>query len=123
MGSGTMQKDERRRQARVTLVGSVLLTPGGSPERAQTAVLDNANRVGAGLHSKEPVQVSEKVTVSIAFLDQEGDEQQEKLSGRVAWTRPWEKGYLIGVVWDEMVSQDKHRWLYSYLTDTLKGIA
>ena len=111
---------ERRRLARVTLVGSVLLTPEGRPKDAQTAVLDNANRVGAGLHARGAVQIKEHVTVSIAFLDQEGDEQQEKLSGTVAWTKPWEKGYLIGIVWNEEVSPDRHRWLHSYLSETLK---
>ncbi len=114
------KSSERRRQARVTLVGSVLITPEGRPKEAQTAVLDNANRVGAGLHAPGEVHVKERVAVSIAFLDQEGDEQQEKLSGTVAWTKPWEKGHLIGVVWDEEVSPERHRWLHSYLSETLK---
>jgi peptide deformylase len=63
------------------------------------------------------------VSVSIAFLDQEGDEQQEKLTGTVAWVKPWEKGYLIGVVWDVMITQEQNRWLFSYLNETLKETA
>ncbi|MER3424421.1 MAG: hypothetical protein C4293_15590, partial [Nitrospiraceae bacterium] len=78
---------------------------------------------GAGLHAKEPLQVNDVVDVAIAFLDQEGDEQQEKLTGTVAWVKPWEKGYLIGVVWDQMVTKERNRWLYSYLNETLKEIA
>jgi len=122
MASGTMQ-EERRRQTRVTLIGSVLITPSGQAERAETGVLDNVNRRGAGLHANLALRVNEPVVVSIAFLDQEGDEQQEKLAGHVAWTKAWEKGYLIGVVWDEVVTPETHRWLDSYLTETLRETA
>ena len=115
--------DDRRRFVRATLIGSVLITPRGGPERALTAVLDNANRIGAGLHARTPLDVNAAVTVTIAFLDQDGEEQQEKLSGTVVWVKPWEKGFLIGVVWDEVVTREKHRWLYSYLDETLKETA
>lgn len=117
------KRDDRRRQSRVTLVGPALITAHSRGDRALTAVLDNANRLGAGLHAKEPLQVNDVVDVAIAFLDQEGDEQQEKLTGTVAWVKPWEKGYLIGVVWDQMVTKERNRWLYSYLNETLKEIA
>jgi hypothetical protein len=79
------------------------------------------NRIGAGLHAKENPAAQEKVTVSLAFLDPDRVEQQEKLSGTVAWVKPWEKGYLIGVVWDELVTKEKNRWLYYYLEETLKS--
>lgn len=85
-----------------------------------SAVLDNVNRVGAGLHTKELLNAHEPVTVSLAFLDQHGEEQQEKLAGKVAWIKPWEKGYLIGVVWEQVVTKEKNRWLYLYLDETLK---
>ncbi|MBI5672126.1 MAG: PilZ domain-containing protein [Nitrospirae bacterium] len=112
---------ERRKFVRATLVGSALMSPkkGG---RACTAVLDNVNKIGAGLHTKDRFPSSEKVTVSLAFLDSDRVEQQEKLDGTVAWVRPWEKkGFLIGVVWDELVTKEKNRWLYYYLEETLKA--
>ncbi|TKS59997.1 MAG: PilZ domain-containing protein [Nitrospira sp.] len=112
---------ERRKFVRATLVGSALVSPknGG---RACTAVLDNVNKIGAGLHTKDRFPPNEKVTVSLAFLDSDRVEQQEKLDGTVAWVRPWEKkGFLIGVVWDELVTKEKNRWLYYYLEETLKA--
>jgi PilZ domain len=113
--------NERRKFVRATLVGSALVAPknGG---RACTAVLDNVNTIGAGLHTKDRFAPNEKVTVSLAFLDSDRIEQQEKLNGTVAWVKPWEKkGFLIGVVWDEVVTKDKNRWLYYYLEETLKA--
>ena len=111
---------ERRKFVRATLVGSALLAPknGG---RACTAVLDNVNKLGAGLRTKERFPVNEPVTVSLAFLDSDHAEQQEKLDGTVAWVKPWEKGFLIGVLLDELVTKEKNRWLYYYLEETLRS--
>jgi hypothetical protein len=111
---------ERRKFIRATLVGSALVSPkkGG---RGCTAVLDNVNKVGGGFHAKERFPTNDKVTVSFAFLDSDGVEQQEKLDGTVAWVKPWDKkGFLIGVVWDELVTKEKNRWLSYYLEETLK---
>jgi hypothetical protein len=119
----TNKPDERRRHLRITLVGAALFAPRSSARRAMTAVVDNANRLGAGLHAKESLPIREAVTVSIAFLDQQGKEQQEKLPGTVAWVKPWEKGFLIGVVWDEVVTKDKHPYLSAYLEESLKETA
>ena len=123
MESTPKTDDDRRRQNRVTLIGPALITSRSRPERALTAVLDNANRLGAGLHARESLEMNDMVSVTIAFLDQEGDEQQEKLTGTVAWVKPWERGYLIGVVWDQIVTKERNRWLFSYLNDTLKETA
>ena len=106
---------------RATLVGSALMSPkcGG---RACTAVLDNVNKIGAGLHTKDRFPPNERVTVSLAFLDSDHVEQQERLDGTVAWVKPWDKkGFLVGVVWDDLVTKEKHRWLYYYLEETLKA--
>ncbi|MDF0643136.1 MAG: PilZ domain-containing protein [Nitrospira sp.] len=111
---------ERRKLVRATLVGSALVSP-KSGSKAITAVLDNVNKVGAGFHAKEKLGMGERVTVSLAFLDSDRMEQQEKLDGAVAWVKPWEKGYLIGVVWDEVVTKEKNRWLYYYLEETIKS--
>ncbi|HJT19498.1 MAG TPA: PilZ domain-containing protein [Nitrospira sp.] len=111
---------ERRKLVRATLVGSALVSP-KSGSKAITAVLDNVNKVGAGLHAKEKLALSEKITVSLAFLDSDRMEQQEKLDGTVAWVKPWEKGFLIGVVWDEIVTKEKNRWLSYYLEETMRS--
>jgi hypothetical protein len=113
--------NERRKLVRATLVGSALVSPKAGGAKAITAVLDNVNRVGAGLHAKEKLAKGEKVTVSLAFLDSDRVEQQEKLEGTVAWVKPWEKGFLIGVVWDEVVTKDKNKWLFYYLEETIKS--
>jgi peptide deformylase len=115
--------DDRRRQNRVTLVGPALIVSQRRADRSLTAVVDNANRLGVGLHAKEPLEINDAVSVSMAFLDQEGDEQQEKLTGTVAWVKPWEKGFLIGVVWEHMITKERNRWLYSFLNETLKESA
>lgn len=112
--------NERRKFVRATLVGSALISP-KSGAKAMTAVLDNVNRVGAGLHTKEKLAVALPVTVSLAFLDADRAEQMERLDGKVAWVKPWEKGFLIGVVWDELVTKEKNRWLYYYLEETVKS--
>jgi PilZ domain len=111
---------ERRKLVRATLVGSALVSPKAGA-KAITAVLDNVNKVGAGLHAKDKLLNGEKVTVSLAFLDSDQVEQQEKLDGTVAWVKPWEKGFLIGVVWDELVTKEKNKWLYYYLEETIKS--
>ncbi|HEY6085610.1 MAG TPA: PilZ domain-containing protein [Nitrospira sp.] len=111
---------ERRKLVRATLVGSALVSP-KSGSKAITAVLDNVNKVGAGLHAKDKLGMAEKVTVSLAFLDSDRMEQQEKLDGTVAWVKPWEKGFLIGVVWDEVVTKEKNRWLSYYLEETIRA--
>ena len=113
--------NERRKLVRATLVGSALVSPKAGA-KAITAVLDNVNRVGAGLHAKDKLGNGEKVTVSLAFLDSDRVEQQEKLDGTVAWVKPWEKGFLIGVVWDEVVTKDKNKWLFYYLEETIKSV-
>ena len=107
--------NERRKLVRATLVGSALVSPKAGA-KAITAVLDNVNRVGAGLHAKEKLVNGEKVTVSLAFLDSDSVEQQEKLDGTVAWVKTWEKGYLI-----EVVTKEKNKWLYYYLEETIKS--
>ena len=112
--------NERRKYIRATLVGSALVSP-QSGAKGFTAVLDNVNKIGAGLHSKETLPIGAKITVSLAFLDPDRVEQQEKLSATVAWVKPWEKGMLIGVVWDDVVTKEKNRWLYYYLEETLKS--
>ncbi len=122
-GSGRSRNGDRRRDLRATLVGSALVGPKGQAGRVVSAVLDNASRIGAGFHAREQLHVHEAVTVSIAFLDQKEREQQEKLSGTVVWVKPWEKGYLIGVTWDEIVTKSKHPGLYTYLEETLKAPA
>jgi PilZ domain len=112
--------NERRKFVRATLVGSALISP-KSGAKAITAVLDNVNRVGAGLHTKEKLAMAQPVMVSLAFLDSDRVEQMEKLDGKVAWMKPWEKGFLIGVIWDELVTKEKNRWLYYYLEETVKS--
>ena len=59
--------------------------------------------------------------MSLAFLDSDGADQQEKLEGTVAWVRDWEKGFLTGVVWDDLVTKEKNRWLFYYLEETIKS--
>jgi Tfp pilus assembly protein PilZ len=118
--AAVLASHERRKFVRARLVGSALVSP-KTGAKAITAVLDNVNRIGAGLHAKERLSMGEKVTVSLAFLDSERAEQQEKLEGTVAWVKPWEKGFLIGVTWDEVVTKEKNRWLYYYLEETIKS--
>src|SRR5262249_57153168 len=118
--AGVQDADDRRRLVRATLVVEVLVCRKAGA-KAITAVLDNVNRVGAGLHAKEKLVNGEKVTVSLAFLDSDSVEQQEKLQGTVAWVKTWEKGFLIGVVWDEVVTKEKNKWLYYYLEETIKS--
>lgn len=116
----TESVSERRKYVRATLIGSALVSPQNGA-KGFTAVLNNVNKIGAGLHSKEALPIGSKITVSLAFLDPDRVEQQEKLSATVAWAKPWEKGMLLGVVWDDLVTKETNRWLYYYLEETLKS--
>jgi hypothetical protein len=116
----TESVSERRKYVRATLIGSALVSPQNGA-KGFTAVLNNVNKIGAGLHSKETLPIGSKITVSLAFLDPDRVEQQEKLSATVAWAKPWEKGMLLGVVWDVLVTKETNRWLYYYLEETLKS--
>ena len=116
----TESANERRKYVRAMLIGSALVSPQNGT-KGFTAVLNNVNKIGAGLHSKETLPVGDKIAVSLAFLDPDRVEQQEKLNATVAWVKPWEKGMLIGVVWDDLVTKEKNRWLYYYLEETLKS--
>lgn len=118
--NSTESVNERRKYVRATLIGSALVSPQNGA-KGFTAVLNNVNKIGAGLHSKETLPIGAKITVSLAFLDPDRVEQQEKLSATVAWAKPWEKGMLLGVVWDDLVTKEKNRWLYYYLEETLKS--
>ncbi|MGC3974198.1 MAG: PilZ domain-containing protein [Nitrospira sp.] len=118
--NSTESVSERRKYVRATLIGSALVSPQNGA-KGFTAVLNNVNKIGAGLHSKETLPIGSKIMVSLAFLDPDRVEQQEKLSATVAWAKPWEKGMLLGVVWDDLVTKEKNRWLYYYLEETLKS--
>ncbi|MGH7260590.1 MAG: PilZ domain-containing protein [Nitrospiraceae bacterium] len=113
---------ERRRAVRITLIGAARVGS-RTEQRAVSAVLNNANRAGAGFHAKESLIANEPVTVCFAFLDHRGEDHLEKLAGRIAWVKPWEKGYLIGVVWDHLVAKDTSPWLASFLEYSLQQTA
>jgi len=119
----TGQYNQERRQAvRITLIGAARVGS-RTEQRAVSAVLNNANRAGAGFHAKESLVANEPVTVCFAFLDHRGEDHLEKLAGRVAWVKPWEKGYLIGVVWDHLVAKETSPWLASFLDYSMQQTA
>jgi hypothetical protein len=120
MAESVYRGAERRRSPRVQLTGAALLASRRDPGRAFTAVLDNVNRMGAGFQAKEALDAGEGVTVSLAFVSPQDEDEKETLTGRVAWVKPWERGFLMGVVWDRTVSQGKNPRLASYLDDTLR---
>lgn len=113
---------ERRQMVRITLIGAARVGS-RTEQRAVSAVLTNTNRAGAGFHAREPLMANEPVTVCFAFLDQHGDDHQEKLPGRIAWVKPWEQGYLIGVVWDHPVAKETSPWLALCLEHSLQQSA
>ena len=78
--------DDRRRSVRVRLTGAALISRQAGKDGAVPAVLDNVNRVGAGLHSKQQLKTNETVTYALAVIDPEGKEHQEKPADKVAWT-------------------------------------
>jgi hypothetical protein len=105
---------------RVQLTGAALLASRRNPGRAFTAVLDNVNRMGAGFQAKEALEPGEAVSVSLAFVSPRDEDEKETLAGRVAWVRPWERGFLMGVIWDGLVSRAANPRLSAYLDDTLR---
>jgi hypothetical protein len=106
--------------ARVQLTGAALVASRRDPGRAFTAVLDNVNRMGAGFQAKESLDPGEAVMISLAFVSPQDEDEKETLAGRVAWVRPWERGFLMGVIWDGLVSQARNPRLSAYLDDMLR---
>ena len=51
------KQDERRRHVRATLIGPARFGSKAKSEHAVSAVLDNANQIGAGFHAKEPLGI------------------------------------------------------------------
>ena len=120
MAQAIYEGKERRRLPRIELTGAALLASQRDPRQAFTAVLDNINRMGAGFHSKEPLGPSEPVTVTLVFLNQAGEEEKERVSGKIAWARDYERGVLLGVMWDEPVTRASCPRLGAYLDETGK---
>ena len=121
MAIATGGGDERRRHPRVRLTGAALLAPRQDSGRAFTAVLDNVNHIGAGFQAKESLSSGAPLTVTLAFLNQQGEDEKETLKGRVAWVKPWPKGFLIGVIWDQPVTKEHNCHLAAYLEETLQA--
>jgi hypothetical protein len=82
-----------------------------------TAVLDNVNHLGAGFHAKELLKPNEAVVVTLVFLNEAGEEEKERLLGKIAWAQACERGSLIGVKWDQPVTKGTHVCLGSYLEE------
>ena len=118
MAEATYEGLERRRLPRVQLTGAALLASRRNVHQALTAVLDNINRMGAGFHAKEPLEIAEPVMVTLVFLNQAGEEEKERVSGKIAWGRPHKRGIMLGVKWDQPVTKSSHPSLYAYLGDT-----
>ncbi len=90
-----------------------------------TAVLDNANRSGAGLRTNNLLHVNDPVTITLAFSNRDGGKGQELLLGRVRWVRDYAnkgtKGYLLGIAWNSIPTKESNPWLYNYLDITLRS--
>lgn len=117
MAQATYEGSERRRLPRVQLTGAALLASRRNIRQAFTAVLDNINRMGAGFRAKEPLETTEPVTVTLVFLNQAGEEEKERVCGKIAWARPYERGVMLGVTWDQPVTKAAHPRLSAYLDD------
>lgn len=120
MAEAVYRGAERRRMPRVQLTGAALVASRRDPGRAFMAVLDNVNRMGAGFQAKEALEPGEAVSVSLAFVSPRDEDEKETLAGRVAWVRSWERGFLMGVIWDGLVSRAANPRLSAYLDDTLR---
>jgi hypothetical protein len=117
----TYKGAERRRLPRLQLTGAALLASCRGTQPAMTAVLDNVNRLGAGFHAKEMLKPNEAVAVTLVFLNEAGEEEKERVLGKVAWAQTYERGSLIGVRWDQPVTKATHACLGTYLEQRRQG--
>ena len=117
MVQATYEGSERRRVPRIELTGAALLASRRDARQALTAVLDNINRLGAGFHAREPLEPGEPVAVTLVFLNQAGEEEKERVPGKIAWVRSYERGALLGVKWDRPVTRSTHSRLGHYLDE------
>ncbi len=115
-----------------TVVSVQKMTPNASPSAKQNtngkdveAMLQNANRSGAGFRTSTRIPLHNPVTVTMAFSHRDGKKGQETMAGKVAWVRDdqskGKKGFLFGVAWDDIPTKATNPWLYDYLDFTLRS--
>lgn len=116
---GTADSPESRRFKRVQLVGNSSITLQNEKEPLH-AMIDNINRGGIGLLTKNPLPLGIPVSVGLEFLDKQGNSVSEEIRGRIIRSTPWNKIHIIGIEFFSIINPTEHPRLFSFLQEAEK---
>jgi len=109
-----------RRFRRFPLVSYVEITLKGK-DKALIGLVDNVNRGGIGIYSKEPLPVDQEVQLRLTFLSPEGERVKEDCEGRIVQMIPHEDRYILGIAFKESLSKDRNPQLQAYIETRDQG--
>ncbi len=83
-------------------------------EDSITAMVDNISLQGLGVYCLKPIELGARVEVEIRFISAEGDEKSDTLHGTVVWNLRREDIYMMGILFENELSQEEHPHLYRH---------
>ena len=111
-----------RRFKRVPLVGTAYISFLGD-ERVRQAMIENVNRTGIGLFSKDPLPLQKAVRLGIEFTSLDGRKKvREELRGTIVQVTPWNKVYIIGVEFNDIVTISNHPQLFTLIINQEEAV-
>jgi len=84
------------------------------------AMVDNFSLTGMGLYCLHPVQVHTPVEALVKFVTKEGLQNSDTIKGTVVWTVKYDNIYMMGIAFDEPLSEETHPSLYKLYHNLLE---
>ncbi|UCG77224.1 MAG: PilZ domain-containing protein [Nitrospirota bacterium] len=85
-----------------------------------STIAGNISERGVGLRSYIPLRKGSKVTVDLSFINKKGDEVNDRITGKVAWTQRKGDIFFAGVSFHDRLCDDKHPQLFAHFNDFVK---
>ncbi|MBI4714473.1 MAG: PilZ domain-containing protein [Nitrospirae bacterium] len=105
---------DRRRHKRVGLVRQVEIAPLQRKKNVNALVV-NISRSGLEMYSNVSFPEGTGIIVRMVFMDEEGVDRPEVVSGKVRWNHPLRDQYAVGVEFQELNERD-HFMLLAYIS-------
>ncbi len=104
-----------RRSKRFPIFAIAEIVPAGEEEKETVSTMvDNISQHGIGLYSFSPLEKGTKVALRIKFINKDGSEKEDSLSGKIVWSMRYHDLYLIGIAFDNELSPQTNPSLYEY---------
>lgn len=106
--------DERRKYERMSIksVAELSLLPA---EQSRFAFVGGISRGGLELFCQQPLSVGLGARVRLTFLDRQGRQVQETLTGVVRWCSRLGEAHLAGLEFHTPIDEQGHPFLWAYL--------